>query len=80
MSPYATIAFIRYLYGPLTLLGGLILIAGVCLKIYRTANKKAYPSQPKWGEPELLAVIGFFIFALTDIAANFLNSNPFIAQ
>lgn len=65
----AKITIINYVCNPLEILGLLTLVTGACLKIYRTANKQTYPSQPKWGAPELLAVIGFFVFALTDIAS-----------
>jgi hypothetical protein len=71
MTNDGKITILSYAYSLLVISGGLMLVAGVSLKIYRTINKQTYPSQPKWGAPELLAVIGFFVFALTEIAAGF---------
>lgn len=66
------IMILRYAFNLFVVSGGLMLVLGASLKIYRTANKQVYPSQPKWGAPELLCVIGFFVVALTDIGFGFI--------
>ncbi len=68
MSHDTKIKIVGYVCEPLIIAGLLIVVIGTCLKIYRSLNRRAYPSQPNWGEPEQLAVIGLFVFVVALIA------------
>ena len=68
MTNDAKIKIAGYVCEPLIIEGLLMLVVGTCLKIYRSLNRQAYPSQPNWSEPEQLCVIGFFVFVLALIA------------
>ena len=72
MSHDVKIAIINYVCDPLVISGALMLIVGPTLKIYRSLNKQAYPSQTNWAVPEKLCVIGFFAFAIGLIADRFI--------